>query len=78
MLSLLIAVPSMQKSMKSSFMGGTCSFISLLFCFDENVGTEFFSVLPELLFLWLLLVIAIDHSKTDFERSARYSEVFDV
>ena len=64
--------------MKSSFMGGTCSFISLLFCFDENVGTEIFSVLPELSFLWLLLVIAIDHSKTDFERSARHSEVFDV
>ena len=26
-LSLLVAVPSMQKSMTSSFMGGTCSFI---------------------------------------------------
>ena len=66
MSSLLIAVPSMQKSVTSSFMRGTCSFISLLFSFDGKLGTEFSSVFSELLFLWSLLVIINDHSKTDF------------
>ena len=77
MLSLLIAVPSIQKSLTSSFMGGTFSFISLLFSFDGEVGTRFSDVLSELLFLWLLL----DRSKTDFSisflrRSALHSEGF--
>ena len=49
--SLLVAVPSMQKSVMSSFMGGTCFFIKLLFSFDGKLGTRFSGVFPELLFL---------------------------
>ena len=70
MLSLLVAVPSMQKSVTSSFMGGTCSFIKLLFSFDGKLGTRFLGDFFELLFLWLLLVIINDRSKTDFSLSS--------
>ena len=62
-------------------MGGTCSFVSLLFSFDGKVGAGFSSDLPELLFLWFLLVIIDDRSKTDFFkvlliRTALHSEGF--
>ena len=70
MLSLLVAVSSMQKSGTSSFMGGTCSFIKLLFSFDGKLKTEFSGVFSELLFFWLLLVIINDHSKADFSLSS--------
>ena len=60
----------MQKSVTSSFMGGTCSFISLLFSSDGKLGTGFSGVFSELLFLWLLLVIINDRSKTDFSLSS--------
>ena len=69
-LSLLVVVPSMQKSVKSSFMGGTCSFISLLFSFYGKLGIGFSGVFSELLFFWLLLVIINDRSKTEFSLSS--------
>ena len=49
MLSLLIAVSFTQKPMTSSYMGVTCSFISLLFSFDNKAGIGFSGVLSELL-----------------------------
>ena len=69
-LSLFIAVPSMQKSVTSPFMGGICSLISLVLSFDGKLGTGFLGVFSELLFLWLLLVIINDRSKTDFSLSS--------
>ena len=66
MLSLFIAVPSVQKSVASSFRCGTCSLISLLLSFDGKLGNRFSVVFSELLFFWLLLVIINDRSKTDF------------
>ena len=69
-LSLLVVVPSMQKSVKSSFMGGTCSFISLLFSFYGKLAIGFSGVFSELLFFWLLLVIINDRSKTEFSLSS--------
>ena len=70
MLLLFIAVPSMQKSVTSSFMGSTYSLISLPSSFDEKLETGFSGVFSELLFLWLLLVIINDRSKTDFSLSS--------
>ena len=70
MLSLFIGVPSMQKSVMSSLMGGTCSLISLLLSFDGKLGIEFSGIFSELLFLWLSLVIINDSSKTDFSLSS--------
>ena len=70
MLSLFIAVPSMQKSVMPSFLGGTCSLILLLLSFDGKLGTGFSGIFSELLFLWLLLVIINDRSKTNFSLSS--------
>ena len=70
MLLLLLAVPSMQKSVTSSFMGGMGSFMKLLFSFDGKLGTGISGVFSELLFLWLLLVNINDRSKTDFPLSS--------
>ena len=63
LLSLLIVVSSMQKSLTSSFL---CAFASLLFSVDGKVRVGFSGVLSDVLFLWLLLVIINNRSKTDF------------
>ena len=49
--SLLIVVLSMQKSMTSSLIGDTFSFVSLLFSFDVKVEVGCSSVLSEVWFL---------------------------
>ena len=69
-LSVLIAVSSIQKSVTSSFVGGTCSFISLLYSFDGKLGKRFSGVFSELLFFWLLVAIINDYRKTDFPLSS--------
>ena len=56
----------MQKTLTSSFL---CAFASLLFSVDGKVGVGFSGVLSDVLFLWLLLVIINDRSKTDFSLS---------
>lgn len=54
----------------SSFLGGTCSFVSLSFYFDGKKRVRFSGILSEVLFHWWLLVIINDHSKTNFYLSS--------
>ena len=73
--SLLVAVPSMQKSVTSSFMGGTCLLYHYYFLsFDGKLGTGFSGVFSEVLFIWLLLVIINDRSKTYFSLSSSFKK----